>query len=41
MRSTYPFGNFLKLFQVHIFALIRNLLLGIGIAKMPNCKSNG
>ena len=41
MRAAYPFGQFLKFFQIYVFALVFNLLPVVFIPKVPNHKSNG
>ena len=36
MRATNPFGQFLKFFQVNVFALVLDLLPVVFIAEMPD-----
>ena len=40
MQTTGPLGQFLKILEIDIFALIFNLPEGVGISETPNDKSN-
>jgi len=40
MRAADPFGQFLKFFQINVFALVLDLLFVVFITEMPNCKSD-